>query len=108
MSDEPLSQDAIAARMFPNVAAPVKPAPPPTDDAAAKMFPNSGPPAPAPEGPPEKYEFVVPEEFHHLGLTYDEPSHQEFSKIARSMGLSNARAQELVNFHLRRVYGKKG
>lgn len=43
------------------------------------------------EGPPEKYEFALPE-----GVTLDEGAYQAFEPVFRELGLSNAQAQRLA------------
>jgi hypothetical protein len=98
----------------------------PAEPAAPAPSPTPAPPAPATAAPtpatpekdlasrlygesvPDKYDlFTVPEELKHLNLGHDEPRFQEFSATARQMGLSQAKAQELVNLHLRHAYGGK-
>ncbi len=82
-----------------------KPAP------AAKNLPGPKPAPIAtrmyPVGVPAQYVFTVPNDLKHLGLVHDEESHKTFSDTARKMGLSQEKAQELVDLHLRKAYGGK-
>lgn len=96
----PGSDADLAARLFgPSSDTPKTFSPPKGDEELAnKLFGD---------GPPDKYLFTVPQDLSHLGLVHDEAKHSEFSVLAKSMGLSQARAQELVNHHLRAAYGGK-
>ena len=111
---------SLADILYGKSAAPAAPAPTPTPPAPAPAAAAPTPPAPsAPPTPgkdlasrlygesvPDKYDlFTVPEDLKHLNLGHDEPRFQEFSATARQMGLSQAKAQELVNLHLRHAYG---
>ena len=86
---------------MPKLKKPTPPAPPtPEKDLASRLYVESV---------PDKYDlFTVPEDLKHLNLAHDEPRFQEFSATARQMGLSQSKAQELVNLHLRHAYGGKG
>lgn len=107
-------EENIAAKLFPNTGAASNPTPAapleaskptieqdpkPAEDLAARLFPHTD------DGVPEAYKFSVPEDLAHLGLVHDEARYQEFSTLAKSMGLSQSRAQALVEHHLRAAYG---
>jgi hypothetical protein len=47
----------------------------------------------------------VPDDLKHLGLAHDEQRFQEFTTVAREMGLSQSAAQRLVDLHLRQKHG---
>lgn len=97
-----------AESMFPSMKAPEAEATPPqpseppakvpTPDevAAERMFGQS---------PPAEYVFTAPKGLEHL--VPDPEAHAEFSRMARDMGLSNAKAQQLLEVHLKRIHGKK-
>lgn len=58
------------------------------------------------QSPPAEYKFTAPKGFEHL--VPDPVAHAEFSQIARGLGLSQAKAQSLVDLHIRRTFGGKG
>ena len=84
MSDAPLSTD----NPITDVAdpAPVDPAPPPEPPAEELIDP------PAPQGAPEKYEFVPPE-----GQQYDTEVIGVYSKVAKELNLTQDGAQKLLD-----------
>lgn len=111
-SPAPASLDEIAARMFPNSpGAPLEREPehdPQAEAMFSKTFRDSALRESGQGGPPEVYNFSIPPGLEHLGLQADEDAAVEFSVLARKHGLSQAKAQELVNYHLTRLHGRKG
>lgn len=129
---EHLTEDTDAGRanrMFPNTlqghTAPAKepdPVPRRVDESqglAARMFPATKDKE-TPEArseqveshlldapPPAEYVWEVPEDLAHLGLVPDPTAAAEFSKLARGMGLSQAKATQLLHHHLRSIHGSK-
>lgn len=61
----------------------------------------------SPGGPPAEYQFVIPQEFEHLGLTHDVEAQKSYSAEFRKMGLSQESVNSLINLHIRHNYGGK-
>lgn len=101
---KPGTDDYRAAVLFGGLTPKPEPLPGPSPDevAAEKLFPSMV----EDDGTELGYEkFEVPADLTHLGLQHDADRHREFSLLARQNGLSQAQAQQLVNFHLRQTYG---
>ena len=78
-----------------------------SDPQQPDLTPDAGPvvtddkQSPPPDLPPEVYEkFAVPE-----GMKYSEDAAQKFSTVAKDLGLSQAKAQQLVNLYGEMVAG---
>ena len=51
------------------------------------------------------YTFEVPADLKHLGLVVNQQDSKEFTDLAKSIGIDNRKAQTLLEWQLRKLYG---
>jgi hypothetical protein len=99
-------EERRAAKMFPKVPGAPAPKVPEPDLVAEKMFNRTT--QEGAEGVPEFYDLRTPPGLEHLNFDFNDDTAIEFQVMARKHGLSQTTAQKLVDFHLTKIYGKKG
>jgi hypothetical protein len=70
------------------------------DELAGKLFPENA-------AGPDDFQFEIPEDLQHLNLQHNPVATANYTKLARSVGLNQVQAQQLLNHHLRAIHGKK-